>query len=153
MIKKLLRVSVCLAVALNSIAVPAAIAQESGAGQNDTPLEVIARDGADKEKHLFSMNGTVPMLRVRQNQTVPLTLQFPATAAGMPVALVPLDGGRVSGGGNGRVLPTGRMLFTFQPGAIAGRYRVMLDMPGEQHLLEFYVVDPAHPPFRPRAGH
>ena len=92
------------------------------------------------------------MLMVRPNQTVPVTLQFPATAAGTPVALAPLDGGRVSGGGNGVVLPTGRILFTFSPGASPGRYRVMLYLPGEQHLLEFYVVDPNQSPWQTRPG-
>ena len=108
-------------------------------------LEVIARNGADKEKHLSSRDGRVPMLMVRPNQTVPVILQFPTTAAGTSVAATPLDGGRI-GGGNLVVLSTGRTVFTFNPGPLPGRYRVMVWTPGEQHLLEFYVVDPAHPP-------
>jgi hypothetical protein len=114
-------------------------------------LEVIATNGAGREKHLFSQNGVVPMLVVRQNQTVPVTLQFPAAMAGTPVGFAPLDGGRI-GGGNGLVLPTGRTLFTFSPGAMPGRYRVMVYLPGEQYLLEFYVVDPNHPPWPQRPG-
>lgn len=117
-----------------------------------TSLEVIARNGADKEKHLFSIDGVVPMIMVRPNQTVPVTLQFPTTSAGTAVAFSPLDGGRISGGGNGTILPTGRMLFTFKPGAMPGRYRVMAYLPGEQHLLEFYVVDPNHSPWEQRPG-
>ena len=122
----------------------------------DTPspapsLEMIATNGAGREKHLFSQNGVVPMLMVRPNQTVPVTLQFPAAMAGTPVAVSPLDGGRI-GGGNGVVLPTGRTLFTFSPGAMPGRYRVALYIPGEQYLLEFYVVDPNHHPWQQRPG-
>jgi hypothetical protein len=94
----------------------------------------------------------VPMLMVRQNQTVSVTLQFPTTAAGTPVAFTPLDGGRIAGDGNGVVSPTGRMLFTFNPGAMFGRYRVMVYTPTERHLLEFYVVDPNHPPRQRRLG-
>ena len=118
-------------------------------------LEVIATNGAGREKHLSSINGVVPMVMVRPNQTVPVTLQFPSAQAGTPVAIVPLDGGRIGGGGNGVVLPTGRMLFTFSPGAMPGRYRVMVYLPGQQHLLEFYVVDPNHSPWqqRPGSGH
>ena len=113
---------------------------------------MIATNGAGREKHLPSINGVVPMLMVRPNQTVPVTLQFPSAQAGTPVAVTALDGGRISGGGNGVVLPTGRMLFTFSPGAMPGRYRVMVYLPGQQNLLEFYVVDPAHPPQQHRPG-
>ena len=115
-------------------------------------LEVIATNGAGKEKHLLSQEGVVPMLMVKPNQTVPVTLQFPTAAAGTPVAFTPLDGGRIAGGGNGVVLPTGRTLFTFSPGAVPGRYRVMVYTPGQQHLLEFYVVDPNHSPWPQRPG-
>jgi len=114
-------------------------------------LEMIATNGAGREKHLFSENGVVPMVVVRPNQVVPVTLQFPAAAPRTPVAVTPLDGGRI-GGGNGVVLPTGRTLFTFSPGAVPGRYRVAVYLPGEQYLLEFYVVDPNHRPWQQRPG-
>jgi hypothetical protein len=118
--------------------------------QSDAPLEVIAPNGADEEKHLFSEDGRVPMVMVRPNQTVPVTLQFPTTAAGAPVAATPLDGGRIEGGT--MVLPTGTALFTFSPGAMPGRYRVLVNMPGQQYLLEFYVVDPNQAPRQQRPG-
>jgi hypothetical protein len=138
-------VSVCLLL----FEARAALAQ---APQPTAALEVIATNGAGREKHLPSINGVVPMLMVRPNQTVPVTLQFPTSMAGTPVAATPLDGGRIGGDGNGVVLPTGRMLFTFSPGAMPGRYRVMLYLPGQQHLLEFYVVDPNHSPWQQRPG-
>jgi hypothetical protein len=147
-------VCVALAVAgLDSIVIPATSAQVAPS-QNTTSLEVIARNGADQEKHLFSQDGVVPMLVVRPNQTVPVTLQFPTAKAGTPVAFTPLDGGQI-GGGNGVVLPTGRSLFTFNPGALPGRYRVMVYMAADQYLLEFYAVDPNHSPWqhRPGSGH
>jgi hypothetical protein len=122
---------------------------QSFAGPASGSLEVIATNGAGKERHLSSIAGVVPMLMVRPNQVVPVTLQFPAAMAGTQLAAVPLDGGRV-GGGNLVVLPTGRTLFTFSPGAMPGRYRVMVYVPGEQYLLEFYVVDPNNPPFQKR---
>ena len=112
-------------------------------------LEMIATNGAGRDKHLSSLNGIVPMLLVRPNQTIPVTLQFPAAAAGTPVAVTPLDGGRISGG-NPVVLPTGRTLFTFSPGAMPGRYRVVVQTPLERHLLEFYVVDANHHPRQQR---
>jgi hypothetical protein len=119
--------------------------------QSDAPLEVIAPNGADNEKHLLSEDGVVPMLMVRPNQTVPVTLQFPTTAAGMLVATSPLDGGQI-GGGNLVVLSTGRAVFTFNPGPLPGRYRVLVNMPGQQYLLEFYVVDPNQASRQQRPG-
>jgi hypothetical protein len=120
----------------------------------DASLEVIATNGAGVEKHLFSQGDVVPMLMIRQNQTVPVTLQFPSARPGTQLAAVPLDGGQI-GGGNLVVLPTSRTAFTFSPGAEPGRYRVMVYMPPKQYLLEFYVVDPNHPPRqqRPGSGH
>jgi hypothetical protein len=113
-------------------------------------LEVIATNGAGKETHGSSINGIVPMVMVRQNQTVPVTLQFPTDAAGRPVGITALDGGTISGG-TPAILPTGKFVFTFSPGAAPGRYRVLVRMSVEEHLLEFYVVDPANPSSRPRS--
>lgn len=115
----------------------------------DASLEVIATDGAGNEKHLSSINGIVPMVMVRPNQTVPITLQFPADKAGTQVAAMPLDGGSINRH-DLVVLPTGRVIFTFKPSAAPGRYRLLVRTPFEEHVLEFYVVDPANPPFRRR---
>ena len=127
-----------------------AFSQAAGPTPSPSGLEIIAINGAGKEKRLPSINGVVPMIMVRPNQVVPVTLQFPADKAGTPVALTPLDGGRINGG-TPTVLPTGKVVLTFTPGVLPGRYRVMVYTPAEQHLLEFYVVDPANPPFRPPA--
>jgi hypothetical protein len=145
-IKNLLIVSIALALT----GLDKAPAQEPSPDANS--LEVIARNGADKDKHRFSQDGVVPAFVVRPNQTVPVTLQFPATAAGIQVGLAPLDGGKISGGGNGDVSPTGRLLFTFKPGATFGRYRIMVYAAGQQHLLEFYVADRDHHPWQQRPG-
>jgi hypothetical protein len=110
-------------------------------------LEVITTDGAGTEKHLSSINGIVPMVMVRQNQTVPITLQFPSDKAGTRVAAMPLDGGSINDN-DLVVLPTGRVVFTFKPSAAPGRYRLLVQTPSEQHVLSFYVVDPANPPFK-----
>jgi hypothetical protein len=145
MIKRLLLSSILLCAGLN-------VARSQLPSPVEPQIEMIATNGAGREKHLPSINGVVPMLMVRPNQTVPVTLQFPSAQAGTSVAVTPLDGGRISGGGNGVVLPTGQMLFTFSPGAMPGRYRVMVYLPGQQHLLEFYVVDPNHSPWQQRPG-
>jgi hypothetical protein len=153
MTKKLLLSLAFTLVGLNSMTVPKTGAQSPvlPPAQTTPALEMIATNGADKEKHLFSQNGVVPMLMVRPNQVVPVTLQFPSAQAGTPVVAVPLDGGKIAGG-NLVVLPTGKAMFTFSPGPAPGRYRVAVYLPGEQYLLEFYVVDPANPPWQRRPG-
>ena len=118
------------------------------ASQNGA-LEVIAINGAGAERHLSSIDGVVPMVMVRPNQVVPITLQFPTDKAGTPVAATPLDGGKVAGK-TPAVLPTGRFVFTFSPGALPGRYRLIVQTPLEEHLLKFYVVDPKNPASRSR---
>jgi hypothetical protein len=110
-----------------------------------TQFEVIVMNGAGREKQLPSINGVVPMVMVRPNQAVPITLQFSPEKAGMPVTAMPLDGGSTNRD-NLVILPTGKVIFTFQPSPTPGRYRMMLDTPVGQHLLEFYVVDPNNPP-------
>jgi hypothetical protein len=150
MINKALLLSVILAsFALSSIALREASAQSPSAvpAPSAVPLEVIARNGADEEKHLFSEDGRVPMVMVRPNQTVPITLQFPSDKAGTLVAAMPLDGGSINRN-DLVVLPTGGVIFTFTPSAAPGRYRLLVQTPSEQHVLEFYVVDPANPPFK-----
>jgi hypothetical protein len=121
------------------------------AGSPPGQLEITAPNGANKDKHLVSINGVVPMVMVRPNQAVPIKLQFPSDKAGTPVAMTPLDGGEVNGGQQA-VLPTGQFNFVFKPGTAPGRYRLLVMTPNEHHLLEFYVVDPENPPFRSRAS-
>jgi hypothetical protein len=117
--------------------------------QAQSQLEVIANNGADKPTRLQSVDGLVPLVLVRPNQTVPITLQFPIEKAGTPIAATPLDGGTVKGG-TPMVLPTGKVVLTFRPGPTPGRYRLLVRTPLEQHLLEFYVVDATHHPrFQP----
>jgi hypothetical protein len=147
MIKKLLPLTIILCAALHGARsesqAPASVAPE---------LEVIATNGAGRETHLRSFDGRVPMLMVKQNQVVPVTLQFPSTKAGTPVAAMSLDGGKVSDQPL-VVLATGQVSFTFNPGAGPGRYRVVVQTPTEQHLLEFYVDDPNNPVGKtPRRG-
>jgi hypothetical protein len=114
-------------------------------------LRVTARNGDGRDEQNISRNGRVPLVLVRPNQAVPVTLQFPNEQAGFPVAAIPLDGGEVNGE-RLLILPTGKVLFVFKPGVTPGRYRLLVQTPVEQHLLEFYVVDPNNPIRRSRAG-
>jgi hypothetical protein len=143
MIKKLPLFAALLFLGLNLSRLHAQSPVEPSSGA----LDVIATNGAGEEKHLASINGVVPMVMVRPNQTVPITLQFPSDKAGTRVAAMPLDGGSINRN-DLVVLPTGGVIFTFKPSAAPGRYRLLVQTPSEQHVLEFYVVDPANPPFK-----
>src|SRR2546423_3209550 len=112
-------------------------------------LEVMAVNGAGVEKHFVSNNGVAGRIGVNLNQVVPVTLQFPADKAGMPVAVGSLDGGEILGS-HAVVLPTGKVLFTFRAPE-PGVYRLMVELSGEQHRIEFYVIDPSRP--RPASPH
>ena len=84
--------SVCSGLLLLGLA---SLASREATGQvasQNGALEVITTNGAGNEKHLSSINGIVPMVMVRRNQTVPITLQFPSDKAGTRVAAMPLDG-------------------------------------------------------------
>ena len=143
MIKKLPLFGALLLLGFSLSPLPA----QSPVGLPPGALEVIATDGAGNGKRLPSINGIVPMVMVRPNQTVPITLQFPSDKAGTRVAAMPLDGGSINRN-DLVVLPTGGVIFTFKPSAAPGRYRLLVQTPSEQHVLEFYVVDPANPPFK-----
>lgn len=136
-----------LTAALLFAGVTAALAQ-APAGPAPGLLEVTATNGGGREVHRTSLDGVVGLVRVQQNQTIPITLQFPNDKAGTPVAAIPIDGGTVAGD-NLAVLPTGKVTFSFTPGVMPGRYRLLVQTPIEQHRLEFLVVDPNNPGGRP----
>src|SRR2546423_7111598 len=106
-------------------------------------LEVTAINGAGVEKHFVSENGVAGRIGVHLYQVVPVTLQFPVDKAGMPVAVGSLDGGEILGN-HAVVLPTGQVLVTFRAQE-PGVYRLMVELSGEQHRIEFYVIDPTRP--------
>jgi hypothetical protein len=110
---------------------------------NPALLEVTAINGAGVEKHFASENGVAGRIGVNCNQAVPVTLQFPADKAGMPVSVGSLDGGEILGN-HAVVLPTGKVLFTFRAQE-PGFYRLLVQISGEQHRIEFYVIDPTRP--------
>ena len=128
-----------------SIAGVAQLHGQTAARGNAPQLEVIVRNGADRDVRAVSLHGVVPLVLVRPNQAVPVTLQFPADKAGMRVAATPLDGGTTNRD-DLVILPTGKVIFTFKPGTTPGRYRLEVQTSVERHLLEFYVVDSKNPP-------
>jgi hypothetical protein len=111
---------------------------------SSSALEMIATNGGGEEKHFVSQNGFVGQLAINPNQVVPVTLQFPSDMAGVPVAVMSMDGGEITGD-QVSVASDGTLHFTFHANASPGLYRVILQLPTEKQRLEFYVIDPNRP--------
>ena len=107
-------------------------------------VEIVTTDGAGREKRLHSDHGVVPQVGINAGQLVPITLQFAADKAGQPLTVGCLDGGQILGN-SFTVLPGGTVPLSFQAGLVFGLYRLLVQLGGEQYLLQFYVVDPNHP--------
>ena len=93
------------------------------------------------------------------DQLMPFALQFPNYKAGTPVVIGPLDGGEVVNMASVEdieiregivtfnyqpaaglsVGEDGIVRFGFRPGPGAGLYRLLVQLPGEEHLLQFGV--------------
>ena len=113
---------------------------------SDDSFEMVASDGQGKEKHSRSDRGFVDQVGLNANQLVPITLHFPRRLAGAPVALGALDGGQLDlPPGDLSVASDGAVRFRFRAAQAPGLYRVLVQVPGEQHCLQFYVIDPQHP--------
>lgn len=130
------------------------------------PVDLVISYGDGTETHLPSHRGMVEPVSLRPDQLRPFFLQFPREKVGMPVAFAPLDGGEVipmasvtdlAVSANGTftfnyeqaeelsVDGDGIVRFGFQSSHEPGRYRVMVQLPGEQHILQFYVINPGTP--------
>jgi hypothetical protein len=130
------------------------------------PVVLIISYGGGSEARFESHRGIVGVVSMHPDEMMPLSLQFTSDKVGLPVAIAPVDGGDVVGmesvsnlavNGNGQftfnyepkdalsVDNDGLVHFGFQPVHHPGLYRLMVQLPGEQHVLNFYVIDPDHP--------
>jgi hypothetical protein len=107
-------------------------------------LQLVVNYEEANEVRLPSQRGIVFPYLLLAGEAKSFTLQFPSSKAGYPVAISALDGGEVDGGSSQeRVISShGTIAFTFQPGQTLGEYRLVVMVPGEEHLLQFRVVNP-----------
>lgn len=90
-----------------------------------------------------SQKNIVPTVTLTPNQAVAISLQFPSEKVGAPVMVGTYDGGQISGIDEIVFVPEdGVVPFTFQPGQASGTYRVLVQVGGDQNLLQFRVSAP-----------
>lgn len=118
----------------------------------DGALSMAIKYARGFEKRRRSHHGVMEPVGVPLGQAVEITLEFPKTMVGHPVVIALLDGGQISTSQQPLVVaPNGTVNFSFQPGATAGIYRLMVR--GAQPCeLQLYAFDPNKTRTRPGAG-
>jgi|GEM_PF-2086993 len=136
-------------------------AEESPDKKSKDPVELVINYGNGNEARLPSHRGMVEPISMQPNQLMPFSLQFPGDKVQLPVAIAPLEGGEVipmasvtdiavSSGGIFTfnyeradelfVDQSGIIRFGYRSSPTVGVYRVVVHLPGEQHILEFHVL-------------
>jgi hypothetical protein len=112
---------------------------------NESVNAVIASNSG-RERRLNGQNGYIGRAGLRPRQLVRVSLGFPVGLAGGSVAVLSPDGGAILPPLEAlRIMPDGTVSFLFEPGAHHGLYRVFVEVVGQRHLLEFYVMDLENP--------
>ena len=115
----------------------------------DSSLEVTIRSASGQERRPLHHAGLVDRVGLRPGQTVNVTLKFPGKSTGESVAIGTMDGGTLTGQQDLATSAAGLVQFTYQAGSIPGRYRVPVQIVGQEYWLEFYVLDTATPSNNP----
>jgi hypothetical protein len=114
---------------------------------------VVINYGQGQEARVSINRGLMEPVGLLPNQAVTVTLFFPSSKAGAPVAISLYDGGQINPPGSlpvtvqvHAVPATGLVQFNFQADRTPGLYRVLLSVGGNDYLLRFYAVKPGTPP-------
>lgn len=139
MIKLLLLLSIAAYLAVTIVS-----AQQSTPA--DGSLNAVIGSNSGRERHLTGHNGYIGRAGLRPGQPVRVTIDCPASVKGESVFVSSPDGGRVVPPNEAlKIKPDRTVSFVFQAGDEHGLYRVYIEAGGQQHLLEFYVLDLEHP--------
>lgn len=118
------------------------------AGSESLLLTVNSKTGTLVETNI--VYGDAVPIGLQSNQTVDVSVQFPAERAGESIPVSVWDGGKISTANNNAVIGSdGRLTFTFQAGAAPGLYRVVLQPASEEYCVRFWVIDPNQPEKKP----
>jgi hypothetical protein len=138
---------------------PRPINTPSPVANPDESIPVVINHGQGQETRVNVYRGVMQPVGLLPNQSVTVTLLFPASRAGTPVVAGLYDGGQV-----GAVAPPGTPIspvnavvvaadgtlqFNFQPDQTSGLYRVLVTAGSSQYLLQFYAVKPGTAPRGP----
>ncbi len=90
------------------------------------------------------------LLGLDPQQTVTVTVQFPAELAGQLMIVGPLDGGIVTIPDDGLyVAADGTVSFPYQAGEIVGACRIAVHQPDDMNVIHFWIIDATHPEDNP----
>ena len=99
----------------------------------------------------YCRQGGFDRVGLRHDQTVDIAVQYSTASAGVPVTVVPLDGGAVVASGKNLIVASdGTIHFKFRAGHQPGVYQIALQSGGQELGLQFWVVDEEHPGNNPR---
>jgi hypothetical protein len=138
-------------------------AEESPDKKSKDPVELVIDYGGGIETRMPSHRGAIDPVSMRPNRLMPFSLKFPIEKIQMPVAISALDGGEViplasvtdiavtpegiftfnyerANAGEFFTDDAGLIRFAFQSSEVPGVYRVVVQLPAEQHILEFHVI-------------
>lgn len=90
------------------------------------------------------------LLGLDPQQTVTMTVQFPAELAGQLIIVEPLDGGIVTIPDDGlHAAADGTVVFPFKASDTPGACRIAVHQPDDMNVLHFWIIDTAHPENNP----
>lgn len=114
-------------------------------------LPLVVNSGAGKSVETKIIYGVALPIGLQPNQTVDVSVQFPAGRAGESIPVSVWDGGKISTASNNALVGgDGRLTFTFQAGSSPGLYRVVLQPASEEYCVRFWVINPNQPKKKPR---
>lgn len=116
----------------------------------DASLNAVITYGLGQTLIPGSYRGVTRRVGLDPNQVVTVTLQFPVTRTGEPVAIEPLDGGTILGPAKTHLSRTGALQFQFQANKEPGLTQVRVRLGSDEYGLQFYVFDPRYPEKKPR---
>ncbi len=112
---------------------------------NESVTAVIA-SSSGRERRLNGQNGYIGRAGLRPRQPVRVRLGFPVELAGGSAVVLSPDGGALLPPQEAvKIKADGTVSFLFEAGAHHGLYRVFVEVLGQRHLLEFYVMDLENP--------
>jgi len=111
----------------------------------ESSVNAVIVSNSGRQRRLTSENGYVGRAGLRPRQAVRVGLEFPATLAGGSVLVFSPDGGEILGPEAPKIKTDGTASFVFQAGTQHGLYRVFVEVVGQRHLFEFYVMDTDNP--------
>jgi len=154
---KLSRLLLALAITVNIIEVPTALIAQSG------DPELTAANPTSASSAVFDFgDGTLVRRRKRESdfqevsvnagQSINIKLQFAPTMAGQELVAGALDGGAITAPEPPLVVDAdGNLNFTFRAPILKGYCRVAIQQSEGTDVLQFWVIDPAHPEDNPPA--